>query len=180
MTGGLTHYSWYNEYVELTKRYRWQVAAYIAWCASPAVGREPKTQQELAVVLGYKTDRTLRLWKEQDPTIEETIAVLQAAPLWGHRRDIYEALVRSALLEGSAGHSDRKLALELLGDYVPRSKQAVEATVTAVPFTADELAQAELELGEWASTSSATDPSASSGTEEDDKMTGGRDDRMTR
>jgi len=39
-----------------------------------------------------------------------------------------------------------KLALEMSGDYTPRLKQTLDANVKTVPFTSDELGQAEAEL----------------------------------
>lgn len=152
MTGAPTEgvalcgYGWYAEYVELSQAYAWRLAAYIAWAASPVVGRQPATQLELAQAIGLKTDRTIRQWKEKDPQIEQVIAKLQAAPLWRHRRDLYEALVKAAV-DGDV--PALKLAFEMTGDYVPRMKQTVDNTVKLGGYTADELAAAERELGEW-------------------------------
>ena len=142
----LSGYGWYQEYVELSQRFAWRLAAYIAWAASPVKGRAPATQQELARTLGLKTDRTIRQWKEKDPTIDREIEALQAAPLWRHRRDLYDALVKAAT-DGDV--PALKLALEMTGDYVPRMKQTVDNTVKPGNYTADDLAVAERELGEW-------------------------------
>lgn len=143
----LTGYGWYQEYISLTERFPWRLAAYIAWAASPVVGRQPATQSELATVLGLRTDRTIRQWKEKDPSIDQTIAEMQAAPLWRHRRDLYDALVRTAV----AGDVPAlKLALEMTGDYVPRMKQTVDNTIKPGNYTADDLAVAEKELQDWA------------------------------
>lgn len=142
----LSGYSWYQEYVTLAQRFPWRLAAYIAWAASPVVGRAPATQLALAQVLGLKTDRTIRQWKEKDATIDQVIADLQAAPLWRHRRDLYEALVRTAV----AGDVPAlKLAFEMTGDYTPRMKQTVDNTIKPGNYTADDLAAAEKELEEW-------------------------------
>jgi hypothetical protein len=71
---------------------------------------------------------------------------LQAAPLWRHRRDLYDALVRTAV----AGDVPAlKLALEMTGDYVPRMKQTVDNTIKPGNYTADDLAAAERELAGW-------------------------------
>ncbi len=45
---------------------------------------------------------------------------MQAAPLLRHRRDILDALIVSATDPDPKSHPDRKLALEMLGDYKPR------------------------------------------------------------
>ncbi len=141
-------YDWAEGYQVLCERFDdKRVAAYVAWASSPAMHRRPAKLSELAQLLGLKTDRTIRQWREKDETIDQVIGELQASPLHRYRRDIYEALVESARLEGSAGHADRKLALEMLGDYVPKSKQEVAAKVAA--FTSDEMAEAARQLSLW-------------------------------
>lgn len=142
----LSGYGWYEEYVALSQAYPWRLAAYMAWAASPVVGRKPATQWELVQAIGLKTDRTIRQWKEKDPQIEQVIAKLQAAPLWRHRRDLYEALVKAAV---GGDVPALKLAFEMTGDYVPRMKQTVDNTVKPGSYSADELAAAERELEAW-------------------------------
>lgn len=121
----LSEYTWFADYQSLRSQgWDWRKAIYIAWESSPGVGREPQTQYELATdVLGLTDDRTIRKWKSKQPEIETAIVELAAAPLLKHRRDIYDALISSAINSAPASHSDRKLALEMLGDYVPKSKQ---------------------------------------------------------
>ena len=116
--------SWLEHYFKLREmKFSWRVACYIAWASSPKVNRWPDTQAELAEkVLGLSSPRQITEWRKKDPRIDDAIAMLQAAPLWEHRADIYEALVEVATDPDYKGHSDRKLALELLGDYVPRSR----------------------------------------------------------
>ena len=144
--GALTGYGWYQEYMSLIERFPWRLAAYIAWASSPVVNRQPATQSELAAVLGLRTDRTIRQWREKNPDIEREIEQLQAAPLWRHRRDLYDALVRTAI---TGDVPALKLALEMTGDYVPRMKQTVDNTVKPGNYTADDLAVAERELQGW-------------------------------
>lgn len=138
---GLAGYDWHGEFVELEARFPWRVAAYIAWASSPRKLRRPAKQSDLASLLGLKTDRTIRKWIEDDPAILGEIKRLQASPIVTHRRDIYEALVQGAL-DIERGHQDRKLALELLGDYRAKAPDALPPG----EFTADEAAQAEREL----------------------------------
>jgi len=119
---------WKDEYLNLVEGgWNWRVAAYIAWAASPKNTRTPKTQDELATQhLGLTSDRAINTWRRKNPAIDEMVAVLQAAPLFEHRAEIYEALVKVATSPEYKGHNDRKLALELLGDYVPKSKVEAE------------------------------------------------------
>lgn len=115
---------WFEHYLKLREMaFSWRVACYIAWAASPKQMRWPETQAELAEkILGLNSPRQITEWRKKDPRIDNAITMLQAAPLWEHRSDIYGALVEVATDPDYKGHSDRKLALELLGDYVPRSR----------------------------------------------------------
>jgi len=144
----LVDFDWYAEYIELTEHFNWRIAAYIAWLASPRRGRKPQTQQEFAELVGLKSDRVIRDWRKKQPEIEKEIIRLQASPLLSHRRDIYEALVDGAL-DVAYGHQDRKLALELLGDYRPKGDVKVQM---GFEFTADELAEADRQLAAWEAT----------------------------
>lgn len=141
----LVDFDWYAEYQELAERFTWRIAAYIAWLAAPRRGRQPQTQQAFAELVGLKSDRVIRKWRDDQPEIEQEIIRLQASPLLNHRRDIYEALVDGAL-DVAYGHQDRKLALELLGDYRPKGDVKLQL---GLEFTADELAEADRQLAAW-------------------------------
>ena len=112
---------WMERYWELRDAgWPWRIACYIAWCASPRNTRWPKTQDDLATkVLGLTSDRQIGTWRRKNPTIDDVVTLLQAAPLFEHRADIYAALIDSASRSDHRSHQDRKLALELMGDYVP-------------------------------------------------------------
>lgn len=113
---------WMEEYHRLLGQgWKWRTAAWIAWAASPKVGRWPATQMELATqVLGLTSDRTIIAARKKNPAIDEMVGVMQAAPLMEHIRDINEALAASAQLVGRNGNPDRKLAYEMLGLYAPK------------------------------------------------------------
>jgi hypothetical protein len=121
---------WFEEYQDLRNGgWPWRQAAYIAWAGSPRVGREPKTQDELArKVLGLTSDRAITTWRRRNPAIDEMVAVLQSAPLFKFRAEIYKALIDNAMSADYKTHNDRKLALEIMGDYIPASKIAAELT----------------------------------------------------
>jgi hypothetical protein len=114
--------SGYARYDEFIKRgWPWRVAAYIAWASAPKLSREPKTQEELATqILGLTSDRQIHTWRKKNPTIDETVGLMQAAPLFEHRADIFDALIKSATTKDYKNHQDRKLAFEMLGDFTPR------------------------------------------------------------
>jgi len=114
--------AWAAEYLELrSEGWTWRQAALIAWLASPTDRRWPANQLELATqVLGMRSDRMIRKWRDKRPEIDQRVGELQIAPLFQHRRDVIEALVSVASTPEAGAHSDRKLFLEMTGDYKPR------------------------------------------------------------
>jgi len=123
----LARCKWRDEYLVLrTEGWDWRKAAYIAWASSPAKERWPANQELLASnVLGLRSDRTIRKWKENNPDLEEMIAAFQVAPMMKHRRDVIDALITVAKLKKPEGHRDRRLFLEMTGDYKPRGALAL-------------------------------------------------------
>lgn len=130
----LDAYPWWQDYRELVQRgWTWREAVLIAWRSSPNEGRLPATQEELATqVLGLTSDRVIAKWLKQKPEIEQEIVRMQAAPLLRRRREIFDALATSASNPDPKSHADRKLALEMLGDYKPRSTTQLEGGSTPV------------------------------------------------
>lgn len=106
-------------------RWNWREAVYIAWASLPKRKRWPGTQEELArQVLGLTNDRTIREWKAKRPEIQERIVRLTGESLMRHRADVIDALAQVAAMPDPKAHSDRRLFLEMTGDYKPR--QGVE------------------------------------------------------
>jgi len=134
---------WWEEFLGLRREgFTWRVAAWIAWAASPARGRWPETQLKLATdVLGLKADRVIAKWRAKDPRIDERIARLQVEPLMRHRRDVIEALVTSASDPDPKSHPDRRMFLEMTGDYQPRGAVQAEVTVADAGQVRAKLAQ---------------------------------------
>lgn len=143
-----TSFLWYDDYLRLKEmNFTWRVAAWIAWAASPKRSRWPKTQMEFAnIVAGLSTDRAIGNWRKNNPAIDETVALLQAAPLLDYRRDIYTALAKSASNDDHRSNPDRKLALEILGDYVPH--MTVEDKRKSKNDTVSSMSDAELDEAE--------------------------------
>lgn len=115
---------WTEDYLHLRESgWPWRVAAYIAWASSPKRGRWPENVEALAgEVLGLSSPRVIYTWRKKNPGIDELVALMQAAPLLEHRADVIGALVASASDPDHRSNPDRKLYLELTGDYVPRAK----------------------------------------------------------
>jgi hypothetical protein len=121
---------WAERYRDLLNAgWPWRVACYIAWASSPRIGRWPATQQELAQeVLGLTSDRVIATWRKKNPTIDTIIAEWQALPLLEHRADVLRALAKSASNPDHRSNPDRKVFLEMTGDYTPRAKLDVRQT----------------------------------------------------
>lgn len=103
-------------------------AAYIAWASTPSDKRSPKTQQELAVLLGLGSDRAISTWRKKNPAILETIALLQSAPLWDSRSDAFAGLIAGMKKAGDdyKFYHHLELYLKLTGDYVPTANYVAE------------------------------------------------------
>lgn len=67
-------------YWELCRQgWRWQKAAYMAWRAAPRDSRRPKTQLELAEMLGYGGDKIFRIWLNKPDQGKQMLAIIHSA-----------------------------------------------------------------------------------------------------
>lgn len=137
--------TWFDEYFKLVDGgWKWRVAAYIAWAASPRVGRWPATQEKLATdVLGLTSDRQITEWRKDNPHIMDLISDLQVAPMLSHRADVISALVTSAMTPDYKNHQDRELFLIMTGDYIPISRLVAHLR-NKMPDGADNMTDEEL------------------------------------
>ncbi len=112
---------WMDDYWDLIgEGYTWRQAIYMLWLAQPGDRRNPKTQGELATdILGLASDRAVREWRN-NPAFEARVARLTASVLVKHRADVLNALAASAKNENPRNHADRRMFLEMTGDYVVR------------------------------------------------------------
>jgi hypothetical protein len=119
---------WMEDYYDLLDEgWDWRKAVYILWASQPKGRRRPETQWELATeILGLASDRVIRDWKARNPAIEQRIAALTASQLIKARADIFSALRESASTPDYKHHQDRKLALEMMGDYEPSQSLGVK------------------------------------------------------
>jgi len=136
---------WMEDYWRLVgEGWPWRQAVYMLWASLPGDRRQPRTQGELATeVLGLTSDRVIREWKAGNPALDAEIARLSASILSKRRAAIYDALAESASNPSPRANSDRRLALEMMGDYSPK----VGVTVTPgqqAPEDLDELSAEEL------------------------------------
>jgi len=111
---------WMDDYWDLLEEgYTWRQAVYMLWEAQPPDRRRPRYQNELATqVLGLTTDRVVSQWKAENPAMAARIARLTVSALAKARSRIIAALIESASDPNPRSHSDRKMALQMTGDYV--------------------------------------------------------------
>lgn len=119
---------WMDDYWDLiAEGWSWRQTVFMIWSALPKGQRKPATQGDLATeVLGLSSDRRIREWKT-NPAMDARIAKLVSRALMHARPEIYEALIASATKPNPRSHADRRLALEMLGDYTPKQKVGVSA-----------------------------------------------------
>lgn len=112
----------------MDKGWPWRQAAYIAWASTPSDGRKPKTQQELALMLGLESDRAISTWRKKNRAILETISLLQSALLWDSRSDAFAELIAGMKKAGKdyKFFHHLELYLKLTGDFVPTANYVAE------------------------------------------------------
>lgn len=119
---------WMDLYKRLLEGgWKWRVAVYIAWASQPKKYRVPTTQEELATkCLGLNSDRAIATWRKKNPTIDETISMLQGSIIFDALPDALNAMVEVATEPDYKGHADRKLMFEMAQIYTPSSKITAE------------------------------------------------------
>jgi|GEM_PF-869257 len=119
---------WMDLYKRLLEGgWKWRVAVYIAWASQPKKYRQPATQEELATkCLGLNSDRAIATWRKKNPTIDETISMLQGSIIFDALPDALNAMVEVATEPDYKGHADRKLMFEMAQIYTPSSKITAE------------------------------------------------------
>ncbi len=132
--------NWFDDYMLLVEQgWPWRVAAYIAWAGSPRVGRWPETLEKLATeVLGLTSSRAISNWRRKYPSIDGVVSMMLSKPLFDHRADVFRALVDMAKTPDYKAFNDRKLFLEITGDYVPKSKLQVSGSAKDLSELSDE------------------------------------------
>ncbi len=124
-------------------------ALYMAWKAHPKELRTkcglPETQRELFTqTFRLKSDNTVRQWRqkwngsdEDHPHMEDRIeSLVKESPLGNYRAGVLYALAESAIKIGQ-NFQDRKLFLEMTGDYT--SKSVVDMNLDLTNLSDEEL-----------------------------------------
>ena len=148
---------WWADYTHLRNEgYDWRKAVYIAWAASPLQRRWPSTLKELATkILGLKSDKAIYKWRKLNKDIDARVEAFRAEPLLRYRQDVLHALIDVASTADPSAHNDRKLFLQMSGDYKPRSAMDLTGRFNINDDTLDDAI--ERELAQLASRSQTAD-----------------------
>lgn len=117
---------------ENNDKWDWRKHAYIAWASIPKSLRWPKTMSEFADLVGLTNTATIRKWRAKDPEISERIASLPKQLLSRHIADVMNALVAVASDPIPQAHQDRKLFLEITGQYNPKGALDIKGLLGTV------------------------------------------------
>lgn len=109
--------AWLNHYHDLRASglCTREQAAYAAWYSAPKKYRQPRTQEELAALLNFKSDQVFYKWRHQ-PWWGKAINRAGLEILEQYNADAHRRLVHLALTEGgSAGVAALRLFYERAG-----------------------------------------------------------------
>ena len=106
--------AWFEAYQGLREQsWEWRKAALIAWLAMPTNKRWPATLEHLARdVLGLKSARTIRKWREYQPEIDLAVEKVRVGILGDRLSDVMFAWETVAAMPDPAAHRDRITYLE--------------------------------------------------------------------
>jgi hypothetical protein len=102
-------------------RFPFRVAVLTAWLCTPKKYRFPKTQDELANMLGLSSDRVFTVWMAKNPQIKAVVHSAWRERVLDHVNDSMEAMFEVAAQPDYKGHGDRELhfkVAEILTDKV--------------------------------------------------------------
>lgn len=152
---------WWDDYVYLreSEGRKWREAAYIAWAATPKRKRWPSTLMEFAQrVLGLESDKVIYKWRKNDPSIDKRIETFGVEALQRYLADVVDAWVTVASMPDPSAFNDRKMYLEKMGIYAPRSALDMTGRFTVSDDALD--AAIERELAQLATPGEAGDAAA--------------------
>lgn len=105
---------WFDHYLRLTVgRWPFRVAVLIAWLRTPKKYRWPKTQDELADMLGMSSDRQFAVWRAKNPQIEAMVNEAWKDRVLDGLNDSIEAMLEVAAIPDYKGKGDRELHFKM-------------------------------------------------------------------
>lgn len=124
----------------------WAMAAFAVWRSLPKQMRQPRTQNELATLLGFTSDNVFYKWMNQYPDLFQTSTAGMEAMLREFLPDIMWASIHSAKHGGTQGFQDRKMLMTMAGMMTDRSERTLvgDASRPVVVTNLDELTDEQL------------------------------------
>lgn len=105
---------WYEDYLKLSVgRWPFRVAVLIAWLKTPKKYRWPKTQDELADMLGMSSDRQFTVWRAKNPQIEAMVNEAWKNRILDGLTDSIDAMLEVAAIPDYKGRGDRELHFKM-------------------------------------------------------------------
>lgn len=94
-------------------RFPFRVAVLAAWLCTPRRYRYPKTQDELANLLGLTSDRQFTVWMAKNPQIRAAVQSAWKDDALSHIYDSLDAMYQVAAMPDYKGKGDRELHLKI-------------------------------------------------------------------
>ena len=107
---------WLDKSVELEEgnmRFPFRAAVLTAWLCVPKKYRLPKTQDELADMLGLSSDRMFTVWMARNPQIKAVVHASWNEKVLDHLNDSIDAMLEVAATPDYKGKGDRELHFKL-------------------------------------------------------------------
>lgn len=96
-------------------RFPFRVAVLTAWLCTPKKYRYPKTQDQLAGLLGLSSDRQFTIWMTKNPQIKAMVHSAWKENALDHLSDSMEAMYEVAAQADYKGKGDRELHFKVAG-----------------------------------------------------------------
>lgn len=115
---------WLNHAITLHEgkmRFPFRAAVLAAWLATPKKYRIPKTQDELANLLGLSSDRQFTIWMAKNPQIKAVVHTVWKERALDRVNDSMDAMFEVAAIPNYKGKGDRELhfkVAEILSDKI--------------------------------------------------------------
>lgn len=107
---------WFDRYLTLSEaRWPFRVAILTAWLETPKKYRWPKTQDQLADMLGMSSDRQFTVWMAKNPQIKAMVHSAWKEKALDRLNDSMDAMYEVAATADYKGKGDRELHFKVAG-----------------------------------------------------------------
>lgn len=96
-------------------RFPFRAAVLVMWLATPAKYRHPKTQEELASMLGLRSPRQFSVWRAKNPVLDQMVKTAWQKRAMETLSDSMEAMFEVAAEPDYKGKGDRELHFKVAG-----------------------------------------------------------------